>query len=198
MNAPSRRVNNEISRLSDSVQLLNMHCSIMSEVISKYRSLRFKLFGSSFLTMSASAGLPLGELFVGAPINVVLGTSGVGLILSTAMLWYTNYSLKDNAKYFMSESHLESLYRKQYAKQIANQDGFVESLWSRVLSHIRISISPEELTNLKKLKSNDMHLVSNIIDEEVPRLRRLIAPSLNSRHGESTSSTSLDHDDSNK
>lgn len=38
LNAPKRRVDNEVSRLSDSVYVLQMHCKIIEDISKKYRS----------------------------------------------------------------------------------------------------------------------------------------------------------------
>ena len=38
LNAPKRRVDNEVSRLSDSVCVLQMHCKIIEDIVKTYRS----------------------------------------------------------------------------------------------------------------------------------------------------------------
>jgi hypothetical protein len=41
-NAPKRRVDNEISRLSDSVAMLHMHCQIIGALQKQYRYAMWK------------------------------------------------------------------------------------------------------------------------------------------------------------
>ena len=42
LNAPKRRVDNEVSRLSDSVYVLQMHCKVIEDVTTKYNSALFR------------------------------------------------------------------------------------------------------------------------------------------------------------
>ena len=42
LNAPKRRVDNEVSRLSDSVCVLQMHCKIIEDIVKTYRSSLFR------------------------------------------------------------------------------------------------------------------------------------------------------------
>ena len=42
LNAPKRRVDNEVSRLSDAVSVLQMHCQIIDDVSKRYRGSRLR------------------------------------------------------------------------------------------------------------------------------------------------------------
>ena len=175
LNAPSRRVNNEISRLSDSVQLLSMHCAIVDEIAMKYKSKMYRLYGATFGVGCVSAGMPVVETMLELPMSVVFGSGVFGLVATSSLVCHT---LKDVAQQLVSEAGLESTYRKLYARQIGESNGFVSSMWQRVYQHIRIGVSAEEVSSISRLKKSERSAVDQIINESIPRLRRQVAPSL--------------------
>jgi hypothetical protein len=188
MNAPKRRVNNEISRLSDSVQLLDMHCAIVDEIAMKYKSKMYRLYGTTFGVGCLAVGMPAAGIFLNMPMgSVVAGSGMIGVAATGALMWYSSQSLKDISQQLVSEAGLESIYRRLYARQIAESNGFVASLWQRVQRHIRIGVSPEEVSSLSRLKKSERNSVDQIINESIPRLRRMIAPSLTDDGKDTTS-----------
>lgn len=178
LNAPKRRVNNEITRLSDSVQLLSMHCAIMDEITGKYKSKMYKLYGATFGVGCVSAAMPVAETLLELPMSVSVGTGVFGFIATSSLVWYSNHSLKDMARQLVSEQGLENIYRRLYARQIGESNGFVASLWRRVYQHIRIGVPAEEVSSISRLSKSERASVDRIINENIPRLRRQIAPSL--------------------
>ena len=186
LNAPKRRVNNEITRLADAVNVLNMHCKIMNEIIQQYRNLKYKLYFGSVGILSVAVSVPIGGVLYALPMNVTLIASCVGLSTSVIMAWYTVHSLKDKAKYLLSANYLNTLYQKLYSKQIANQNEFIDSLWKRVYSHINQTVTPSDLNQLKKLSNKDILLLDNILNADIPKLHRQIAPALHVSEPEPT------------
>ena len=171
-------MNNEITRLADAVNVLNMHCKIMNEIIQNYRSLKYKLYFTGVGILSVAVSVPVAGVLYSLPMNVTMIASCVGLSTSVIMGWYTIHSLKDKAKYLLSPNYLNALYQRLYSKQIANQNEFVDSLWKRVYSHINQTVTPQDLDQLKKLSSKDSSLLDSILNNDIPKLHRQIAPAL--------------------
>lgn len=77
LNAPKRRVDNEVSRLSDSVCVLQMHCKIIEDIGSRYKAAVFRSRVSLFSTFFGTVFLPSAAL-LGAAISPEFGVaSGV-------------------------------------------------------------------------------------------------------------------------
>jgi hypothetical protein len=78
LNAPKRRVDNEVSRLSDSVNVLQMHCNIVEDISKRYRSslFRSRLLLSAALTVSV--GCPAVALTLGITSDITFIGAGAG------------------------------------------------------------------------------------------------------------------------
>ena len=67
LNAPKRRVDNEVSRLSDSVYVLQMHCKVIEDVTRKYASALFisrvSLLACTATTILLPSALLFADLF---------------------------------------------------------------------------------------------------------------------------------------
>lgn len=82
LNAPKRRVDNEVSRLSDSVCVLQMHCKIIEDISSKYQAALLRSRLSLGATLCATVLLPSAAI-IGMS---VMPDSSVALSLSSTVL----------------------------------------------------------------------------------------------------------------
>jgi hypothetical protein len=77
LNAPKRRVDNEVSRLSDSVCVLQMHCKIIEDIGLKYQSALFRYRLSVSSTFFASVVVPSSTLLGMALVPGFAASSGL-------------------------------------------------------------------------------------------------------------------------
>lgn len=77
LNAPKRRVDNEVSRLSDSVYILQMHCKIIEDVSKKYRSALFRSRVTLASTAISTVVLPSAALLIIALFPTFGAASGL-------------------------------------------------------------------------------------------------------------------------
>jgi hypothetical protein len=109
MNAPKRRVDNEVSRLSDSVCVLQMHCKIIEDISSKYQaallrsrlSLAAALCTSVLLPSAAIIGIsvmPDSSIALSLSSTVLLGQPLIALLAATTGDWQRNASMLDVSK----------------------------------------------------------------------------------------------------
>lgn len=211
-NAPKRRVDNEITRLTDSVQLLLMHCKLVDDIVSRYRQSQLQHWGVvSGVGLSAMVVAPLleygvmsGEL-LGSPggevaWSMVIGTGAVGAVATLAGVLYTMQSLSSIGRKLFTEQELTMAYMRLYARQIAEEDEFTVTLWSRVRAHLLLgagstfystngsgqaysSNSTIDLTQLPRVKAADFKSLMNILETDIPVLRRVTAPAVYSYNG---------------
>ena len=63
-NAPRRRIDNEISRLTEAISALLMHCNIIDKVREVYENKMWRARGLSAVMLVASVGLPIGANYL--------------------------------------------------------------------------------------------------------------------------------------
>ena len=173
LNAPKRRVDNEVSRLTDSVSILQMHCSIMEDVTTRYRSslliTRLSLLGVSTVSITT----PLAMIALGiTSVEIIAPTALFGVIGTSIFYWWSNKNLNELANKLLSSDELELTYKKIYARRIAERDEFTSSLWRRVYDHIQMSIIGNDLQSMEKVRKSDLNQLENVLSVEIPRLRR--------------------------
>lgn len=177
LNAPNRRVDNEISRLADCVSLLLMHSKVVDDLRKKYRKAIIK----SRLTVAASAllssGIIGGTLMMALPINIMAGSALAGTVFTAGLYWWQTKSLDDFARELVSDEVVEATFRKIYARRIAEKDEFTMAMWKRVHEHLKLGLSGSELQELNLISSSEFDNLNDIIENEIPKLRRLAAPS---------------------
>lgn len=178
-NAPKRRVDNEISRLSDNISMLQMHCNVLHDLTSTYKKAvwksRFTAVGSILATGSVSGG----AMYLEAPMQLIVGTGISGALATAVVLWWNQSSLQDLSSRLTSLESMEKAFQKKYHRQIADKDEFTLSLWARVKDHLKVGLSSEDLIEMNKLASADSDKLDNLIENQIPSLRREAQPSFN-------------------
>jgi hypothetical protein len=178
INAPNRRINNEISNLNNSVALLLMHCNVLSNIIKSYKSLKYKYYSLSFSVLSLSFGIPISLFYFDFANNIIIFSSSFGFFSSVATVLLTNKILNNYSNDLIREDNLNNIFKSIYAREIANNDEEIYSLWKRIKLHLLISINSSDIKNFKNLNKSDLLLLNNIIENEIPKLRRSVAPAL--------------------
>jgi hypothetical protein len=176
LNAPKRRVDNEISRLSDAVSILQMHVNIVGKLRSQYSKALWKYRLMMFGAITTSIAIPGSMLTLGMPMNAI-GVSGfIGVFASSGLFWYQSKSIESYSKELCEVSSLENTFKNLYARRINEKDEFTMTLWTRVRDHLRIGFSYTDLQSVDKLSNSDMTHLEKISEIEVPNLRRTAAP----------------------
>eukprot|EP00607_Mallomonas_marina_P010363 CAMPEP_0182421364 /NCGR_PEP_ID=MMETSP1167-20130531/6726_1 /TAXON_ID=2988 /ORGANISM="Mallomonas Sp, Strain CCMP3275" /LENGTH=333 /DNA_ID=CAMNT_0024598423 /DNA_START=619 /DNA_END=1620 /DNA_ORIENTATION=- len=178
-NAPKRRIDNEITRLSDSLQLLQMHCKILDTLLASYRSVMWKYRLLLAASVASSCGLVSASVVLSLPLEVSIGGGiGAGFICSGLAAWQ-RHSLRAQATNLISPANLESTFQQVYARRIAENDEFVTSLWIRVREHLKMGLNVPDFESTRRLPSSDMAALEHILEFDVPALRRKVTPMLN-------------------
>lgn len=173
--APFRRVDNEIQRLSDSMHILHMHCRVLDEMVRRYRSHVWSFRATCGGTILLASGCSSAALFA-LPLNFGVGVGAVSALACAAVVWFQKKVLLDEAKTVTSDGYVHSIFKSLYAKQLAENDEFIASLWPRVASHISLTISPTDINSLGRVSSSDLKQIENIMDVEIAKLRKKILP----------------------
>jgi hypothetical protein len=180
LNAPKRRVDNEVSRLSDAVAVLQMHCQIIQDVGKRYRAARLRARLSEASAAVVAVGVPATMVTLGiTSIKLVGAAAAVGAVVTGGLHLFNSRSLDAYAQELITPDALEGTYKRIYARRIAERDEFTASLWKRVFGHIQLGITAAELQALGKIQPSELEELEKVLDVEVPKLRRLAAPVFN-------------------
>ena len=175
LKAPLRRVDNEIQRLSDSMHLLHMHCRVVDEMVRRYRSHLWSFRATCGGAVVLAGGCSSAALFA-LPLNMGVGMTAMSVLACSGLLWFQKKVLLDEANTVTSEGYVHSIFRSVYAKQLAENDEFVASMWPRVAAHINLTLTASEIGNLSRVSNSDMRKIENILDVEIAKLRKKILP----------------------
>jgi len=159
--------------------MLQMHCNVVHDLTSTYKKAVWKSRFIGFGSIVATGALSGGAAYMDAPIQLVAGTGATGALATAAVLWWNQSSLHDLASRLITTESTEKAFSKKYHRQIADKDEFTLSLWARVREHLRVGLSTDDLTEMNKLTSADANKLENLVDNQIPSLRREAQPSFN-------------------
>eukprot|EP01038_Epipyxis_sp_PR26KG_P007666 gene7666-10430_t len=179
LNAPKRRVDNEITRLSDSVSILQMHLKIVDDLSRQYRNAALTMKLSTLGILSVTSIVTGGLFTLQMPIELLGGTVLFGSISSGVVYYYQSNSLTKFANLLITSDNMLATFKKLYSRRISEKDEFTMSLWARVHDHLIVGLTATELISLDRVSNNDLKTLEKIIDQEIPDLRRKSAPTFN-------------------
>jgi GTPase SAR1 family protein len=181
LNAPKRRVDNEISRLTDAVSLLQMHLSVVDELSKQFKKAQLRARLTVGATAVVGTGLSAGFLAMSLPIELTAAMAALSAGGSMGLYYWQNQGLSRQSRELTSEAALNAAYQKLYARRIAEKDEFTRSLWNRVLDHLSLTLTSEDLAGLSKVTAGDTSTLDRILEIEIPNLRRKSAPAFNKK-----------------
>jgi hypothetical protein len=175
MQAPKRRIDNVITNLYDSTSMLIMYSKIWNDVLSRYnrewRSLRLKEAGLTTASTLALCGM--NYLALDATLQAgVLGSSIIGI---GGLVWFHQSVLNRVQEDLTSVESLSTSFQRTHVRQVQDGDEYVASLWQRARNSLRSALSSafENGGTLPTVAAFELQKLENILDKDIPRLRRL-------------------------
>jgi len=177
MQAPKRRVDNNITNLYDSTSMLLLYSKIWNDVVSRYgkewRSCRLQEVG-----LTTAAALVVGGMNHLAMEPVLQGGAfGTSIVGIGALVWYHQHYLQRMQEELTSLESLSTSFRRTHARQVQDADEFAASLWQRVRHSLQTALQTafEETGNLPTVSQRELQHLQDIMDIEIPKLRRLVS-----------------------
>lgn len=182
LNAPKRRVDNEITRLADSIALLQMHCLVVDEAVRQYRGRLVQSRIAVALSVATAASAVGAGAFMALPPAALGQAAVVGALASAGVFLYFQRLLADTAKNAVSPLELDKSFGLLFARELLDKDEYSLSMWTRVAEHIKLGVGAEDVARLERLRAADRATLKRIADAELPVLRRGAAPAMYSMH----------------
>mmetsp|Transcript_14804 Transcript_14804/g.31894 ORF Transcript_14804/g.31894 Transcript_14804/m.31894 type:complete len:602 (+) Transcript_14804:124-1929(+) len=177
MKAPKRRVDNVITNLTDSVHLLLMHSVVAEDVRSRYS----KRAWENRMQELSSVVLGMGMAGLGMHFSVPPQFTG-GVVAATmlgvgGMHWFNFSQLKNVEEQLTSVEELSASFQRTHPQEVSEADEYYASVWARIRDPLRLSLWRTGLADFPAVKKGEMEELQRILDEDIPRLRRLASPS---------------------
>lgn len=180
-NAPKRRVDNEITRLTDAISLLQMHLNVLDDLTKQYRSSTW----NSKLLVAASAtgslGVIAGAISMSLPMELTAAISAGSVAATTLLAWMMNKKRVEEANALVRDEAMIASYKRLYARKSSDKDEYLTALWTRVHDHLILGLTSTDLKAMEKVRTNDLSELDRILEFDIPNLRRKAAPSFSKR-----------------
>jgi len=177
MKAPKRRIDNVITHLHDSVHLLLMHATVAEDVRSRYskRLWENRVQEASSLVLGSSMAA-LG-MYLNVPPQFTGGVVAASVLGVGGMRWFNSSKLKDAEEQLTSVEELSASFQRTHPQEVSDADEYYASVWARVRDPLRLSLWRVGLGDFPAVTKGEVRELQRILDEEIPRLRRLASPS---------------------
>jgi hypothetical protein len=109
-----------------------------------------------------------------------LALAGLYTAGSGGLLWYNDKLVTKKEEEVSSLHGLETAFRRLYARQLAEGDEFVNSLWKRTVGPLKLAVTTQGLAKVEKVSDLFYSKGERMIWCSEPELR-LFAPGLRCR-----------------
>jgi len=72
---------------------------------------------------------------------------------------------------------LSASFQRTHPQEVSEADEYYASVWARIRDPLRLSLWRTGLADFPAVKKGEMEELQRILDEDIPRLRRLASPS---------------------
>jgi hypothetical protein len=177
--APQKRIDNEIQRLSESMTTLLMHCKIFNAMCSRYRELAGAFNGECFMSLLLCCGITSGTVAFELPRETTVA-AGVASAATLGCIQYYRWRKLVRARKAIIQDRAvaDQIFQSVYALELLTGDESVQALWSKVYDHMKIRVSPEDLSNSALVTDLELESINAILKNNVNRMRSLLSPQL--------------------
>jgi hypothetical protein len=177
--APARRMDNLITQLSDAVRQLHMHAVILQDIRSRWSRLYWQGKWAQLGVASTGGSLTAALAMYGGglvPVEVTGAVLGLTVLLTGGMNWYHNTQMKEWERIAITPEELSAAFQRTHARAIAQADEYVAALWQRIRDPLMAALEQETISKLGTVTQSDLDYLQSILKDEIPKLRRQIAP----------------------
>lgn len=187
MKAPKRRIDNVITHLNDSVHLLLMHAKIIEDTRKRYAKMVWDNRAQEGGVLMTGMGLTALGVYAGIPAEFTGGVVAATVLGVGGLNWFNSSKLKATEELLLTSEELSASFQRTHAREVSDADEFTASLWQRIREPVKMSLSSMGLADTPAVGTGDVSELNRILDEEIPRLRRLASPThFGSKGGDST------------
>ncbi len=113
--------------------------------------------------------------------EITVATAVIGASSVTLLGMYQRHQLDRLAKQLVLPQSLDSAFQREYARKIVEKDEDCLALWTRCMDYLKVGLNSSELQKMPKVKPSDIELVTSLLEDQIPKLRREVVPNLKQR-----------------
>lgn len=187
---PMKRLDNEISRISDALQEVWVYCKLVRQIQGEYTHSWWFYQSMYALTAVAMSGLTGIGLYFAKPQHLPTVAS-VGFAWNLSWLgggyYLCQYLLKQRALFLTSSIHFQTVFQRVFVtKSLVSTDATgamgdqsLVSIWIRkVLRYMLDTFNTDTLQSIAAVSNDDIEHLETMIQVNVPRLRKRAALAL--------------------
>jgi hypothetical protein len=176
MKAPQRRVDNVITQLHDSLQLLLMHVLVAEDIRSKYARYEWENKLQEVGTLLSGVGISAMAMYWSVPYEFTGGIT-VATMAGVGILHFFNRRRSvEMEQQCLTPEEMSASFQRTHSREIRDADEFTASVWQRIREPLRLSLSSMGLRHFPAVSSSDIKHLKHMLDEDIPRLRRMASP----------------------
>lgn len=176
MKAPKRRIDNVITHLNDSVHLLLMHAMLVQETNRLYMQRVWEHRMQEGGCLVTGIGLTALGIYTSLPIEFTGGVVAATVLGVGGLTWFNQTKMKAVERQLVSAEELSASFQRTHAREVSEADEFTTSVWQRIRDPLRMSLESLGLANMPSVSQGDLDAMNKILEQEIPRLRRLASP----------------------
>mmetsp|Transcript_57897 Transcript_57897/g.131205 ORF Transcript_57897/g.131205 Transcript_57897/m.131205 type:complete len:393 (+) Transcript_57897:559-1737(+) len=174
--APKRRIDNMITRLVDAVNLLLMHATVMEASRKSYSRQLWTGRAQVLAAASVGGGVTGAAAYMGLPPEAIGAAASAGMLGTGGVQLYALKVLEHEEANLLSAEGLNRIFQNHYSNQMAEGDAFVVSVWQRIRDRLQVNLKSLGLGQVSKVSPSELEELRQVLEDEVPKLRRLAAP----------------------
>ena len=185
--APSRRIDNEIFHLLESVTKLHMHCKILNEIFRRYSNLIWTARKRTLCSIGAAGCLVGTSLSLNLSKNQIIGASAAAvLFIFGVQTWQSNSLAHERAKLIEDDVIAKELFTTVYSNEIAENNEATLAMWPKVREEMKMKIRESDITEISSVSAQEFRIIDLIINTKIPSMWKSRTPSV-------ATSDSLEH-----
>ncbi|CAM9152730.1 unnamed protein product [Pylaiella littoralis] len=176
MKAPKRRIDNVITRLTDSVHLLQVHTAILDALQRDFMRAKVFRHGATISVLAAGGGLCGGGVYLGIPVEMAVGAGAMTLLSAGGLQMFNSKALKDAEADMISVEGLNKYFSRRYSREVAEGDESITASWKRIRHGLHLSLTSSGIDGVARVKASEQRELQKVLDSDIPELRRKAAP----------------------
>jgi len=177
MKAPKRRIDNVITHLFDSVNLLLMHAVIVEDTRKRHSKMVWDSRIQEGGSFAVGIGLTALGVYTGLPMEFTGGVIAATILGVGGMHWFNASKLKEYEEQLTTSEELSASFQRTHAREVSDADEFTAAVWQRIREPLKIGLKSVGLSDFPKVESKEIYELNRLLEEDIPTLRRLASPS---------------------
>jgi hypothetical protein len=168
--APSRRVDNVVSRLYEHARRLRVHATVCDRARREIDRARLRWIAIAVLMASATLGFAWAS-YTHVPGSVTFGAIAAGVVLAGAVIAFMSFDVKQREKAILTG--VEGVFTNAFERELVLGDRAddLRALWKSVQDRTRRSLETLRPKRAPHLRRGEARRLEKLINDEIPALR---------------------------